>query len=50
MVYTLTVELIAPPGQAIGIKEHLAMELERFGPCRVVDIREEPEEEQIKLG
>lgn len=38
---TITIEVNAPAGQAIGIKEHLAMELERFGGVRVVDIRED---------
>lgn len=49
MIYTITVKLKAPPGQAIGIKECVAMELERFGFCRVVEIREEPEEEQCRM-
>lgn len=49
MTYTITVKLTAPPGQAIGIKEHMAMELERFGPCRVVEVREE-QPEQMKIG
>lgn len=49
MTYTITVKLTAPPGQAIGIKEHIAMELERFGPCRVVDIRgEQPEQTRLE--
>ena len=48
MTYTITVKLSAPAGQAIRIKEHLAMELERFGPCRVVEIREDPVE-QMKM-
>ena len=37
---TITIEVNAPAGQAIGIKEHLAMVLERFGDTRVVEIRE----------
>lgn len=49
MNYIITVKLTAPAGQVIGIKECLAMELERFGPCRVVDIREE-QPEQLKIG
>lgn len=36
----ITIEVDAPGGQAIGIKEDLAMHLERFGDARVVEIRE----------
>ena len=45
----LTIECDAPAGQAIGIKEDLAMYLERFGDCRVVSIVEK-EPEQLKLS
>lgn len=45
----ITIKVNAPAGQAIGIKEHLAMMLERFGDVRVVDIREEAPE-QMKIG
>lgn len=45
---TIVVQVDAPPGQAIGIKEDLAMYLERFGDARVVSIREVPPE-QIKI-
>lgn len=38
---TIMVKVDAPPGQAIGIKEDLAMFLERFGDARVVEIRED---------
>lgn len=48
MRYTITIKVNAPPGQAIGIKEHLAMVLEPFGDCRVVDIREE-QPEQMRM-
>lgn len=44
----LTIECDAPAGQAIGIKEDLAMHLEQFGDCRVVSIIEK-EPEQMKL-
>jgi len=37
---TITIEVDATPGQAIGIKEHLAMCLENFGDTRVVEIKE----------
>lgn len=46
---TITIKVNAPAGQAIGIKEHLAMMLERFGDVRVIDIREESPE-QMKIG
>lgn len=38
---TITCKVNAPPGQAIGIKEELAMYLERYGDCRVVRITED---------
>ena len=46
---TIIVQVDAPPGQAIGIKEDLAQHLERFGDARVVSI---PEilPEQLQLG
>ncbi len=45
----ITLEVDAPGGQAIGIKEHLAMCLERFGDTRVVDIKEVfPEQIRMK--
>lgn len=37
----ITVQVNAPAGQAIGIKEDLAMHLERFGDARVVSVTEE---------
>lgn len=37
-----------PAGQAIGIKEDLAMYLEKFGDARVVEIKETAPE-QLKL-
>lgn len=45
----ITVQVDKPAGQAIGIKEQLAMELERFGDTRVVSV-EEVLPEQLKLG
>ena len=35
---TITIKVNAPAGQAIGIKEHLAMYCERFGDTQVVSI------------
>ena len=45
----ITIHVDAPGGQAIGIKEDLAMYLERFGDSRVVDIKDETLE-QMKIG
>lgn len=45
---TITITVDAPSGQAIGVKEHLAMVLEKFGDVRVVKI-EETKPEQMKL-
>lgn len=36
----ITIKVNAPAGQAIGIKEDLAMYLERFGESRVVSVEE----------
>lgn len=45
----ITVEVDAPSGQAIGIKEELAMYLEQWGDARVTDIREILPE-QMEIG
>lgn len=45
----ITIEVNAPAGQAIGIKEELAMHLERWGDSRVVDVQEVTPE-QMKMG
>lgn len=44
----ITIEVDRPSGQAQGIKEDLAMYLERFGDSRVVSI-EERLPEQMKM-
>lgn len=45
----IRVEVDRPAGQAIGIKEDLAMYLEKFGDVRVVEIKETaPEQLKIK--
>lgn len=42
-------EVDAPPGQAIGVKEVLAMEAERYGDTRVVSVVEVlPEQMKIQ--
>ena len=48
----ITVEVNRPPGQAIGIKEQIAMELEKYGDTRVVSVQEKPEPrtEQMHLS
>lgn len=46
LVITITVD--APSGQAQGIKEDLAMYVEKYGDTRVIDIKE-VFPEQIKL-
>ncbi len=45
---TIIIQVDAPPGMAQAVKEHLAMELERFGDTKVVAIRESLPE-QIKI-
>lgn len=45
----ITIEVDAPAGQAIGIKEHLAMLLEQFGDTRVVDIKEKAVQQQMSI-
>lgn len=47
----LKIEILvdAPPGQAIGIKEQLAMDLERYGDTRVIRVDEVPYK-QLELG
>lgn len=46
---TIVIQVDAPPGQAIGVKEHLAMCLERYGDTRVEEIRETGVE-QMRIG
>lgn len=50
----ITVQVNAPAGQAIGIKEQIAMDLEKYGDTRVVSVEEvkpRPQQwEQMKLS
>lgn len=46
---TIVIQVDVPPGQAIGVKEYLAMCLERYGDARVVEIRETGAE-QMRIG
>ncbi len=44
----ITIHVDAPAGQAIGIKEALALHLEKYGDTRVVSITEKgPEQLQV---
>ncbi len=45
----ITVHVNAPSGQAIGIKEQIAMDLEKYGDTKVVSVIE-PAPEQMKIG
>ena len=45
---TVVIRVDAPVGQAIGVKEQLAMCLERFGDAKVVLVTEK-EPEQLEL-
>jgi hypothetical protein len=47
-VIVVTIEVDAPAGQAIGIKEDLAMYLEQFGDARVVEVRDVAEQLQLE--
>lgn len=47
----ITVHVNAPPGQAIGIKEQIAQDLERFGDTRVVSVEVvQPTYRQMRIG
>lgn len=44
----ITIKVNAPVGQAIGIKEAIAQDLEKYGDVRVTDIKEiSPKQEQL---
>lgn len=36
----ITFQVDAPAGQAIGIKEHIAMQLEKYGDVKCIDVQE----------
>lgn len=48
----ITVQVDAPRGKAIGVKEDLAMYLEKYGDARVVSVEERPGRamDQMKIG
>ena len=44
----ITIHVNRPAGQAIGIKEQIAMDLEKYGDTRVIRVNEDvPEQMQI---
>ena len=52
-VLKITVLVNRPPGQAIGIKEQIAVDLEKYGDTRVVSVEEVSASqgyEQMKIG
>lgn len=46
---TIVCQVDRPPGQAIGVKEDLAMYCEKFGDVRVVSVTE-THPEQLRIG
>lgn len=48
----ITIQVNAPANQAMGIKEDLAMRLERWGDARVVSVEQKPQPqmEQMTIG
>lgn len=47
----ITVHVNAPVGQAIGIKEQIAQDLERYGDTRVVSVKAvQPTYRQMQIG
>ena len=45
----ITMQVEAPAGQAIGIKEQIAMDLERYGDTKVISVQEiEPEQMRME--
>ena len=45
----LTISVDAPSGKAIGIKEAIAMDLEKYGDTRVLDIKEVKTTRQMEI-
>ena len=50
VMLTITLQVGAPPGQAIGVKEDIAMRLEPLGDVRVVSITEDTPEQLRVAG
>lgn len=50
-VITITIQVNAPAYAITGIKEVLAMELERFGDTKVISVKDDtPPMEQMRIG
>lgn len=48
---TITMEVNRPAGQAIGIKEAIAMDMEKYGDVKVISITEKiPEQTRLQNG
>ncbi len=47
---TITIKARVPVEDAQGIKERIAMDIERYGDCEVIKIESDREYGQIKLG
>lgn len=45
----ITIHVDAPGGHAIGVKEAIAMDLEKYGDVRVIGVREDTPQ-QMTLG
>lgn len=51
MMLIITAHVNAPAGQAIGIKEQIAQDLERYGDTRVVSVEVvQPTYRQMQIG
>lgn len=51
MMLIITVHVNAPAGQAIGIKEQIAQDLERYGDTHVVSVEVvQPTYRQMQIG
>ena len=46
---TITIKANVPAADAQGIKERIAMDIERYGDCKVVSIVSDQKYEQIKM-
>lgn len=46
---TITIKANVPAADAQGIKERIAMDIERYGDCKVVSITSGQKYEQIKM-
>lgn len=50
-ILIVTISVDAPAGQAIGIKEQIAQDLEKYGDTRVLDVKEvKTPSRQMEIG